>query len=173
MSAFFYQLNYLCGHNLELCLDWPQSPHLRPRAGSLIACLNQVLILLHTGHRKSFNKHQQYTQCMDFWIYERLFPCKVGNFKEDVQNLIISTVSTEFNFPWFSPCCSRPKQTCDVHLNENGLQMHLPWIFLTPPWRTLNGLPSSCKLCKKNCPWRQKNAATRNDSLFALSTEVG
>ncbi len=29
-ECVFYQLNYFCGQVLELCLDWPQTPHLHP-----------------------------------------------------------------------------------------------------------------------------------------------
>jgi len=29
-SMFLHQFNYFCGQVLELCLDWPQTPHLRP-----------------------------------------------------------------------------------------------------------------------------------------------
>jgi hypothetical protein len=44
-SMFFYRFNYLCGQVLELCPDWPQTPHLRPSTYSKWDLSVVVLVL--------------------------------------------------------------------------------------------------------------------------------
>jgi len=50
-SMFLYQFNYLCKQVLELCPNWPQTPHLRPSTYSKwdLSLVVFVLFLEHAG----------------------------------------------------------------------------------------------------------------------------
>jgi hypothetical protein len=50
-SMLLYQFNYLCRQVLELCLDWPQTPHFHPSTYSKwdLSLVVLVLFLEHVG----------------------------------------------------------------------------------------------------------------------------
>ncbi len=123
-SMFLYQFNYFCGQVLELCLDWSETPHLRPSTYSKWDLYLVVLVTLKfnlhiIGRVKKGCEFNQKRCEFKIFLYK-----KTINWCSVLQHLQFEDRGRTLYRTFVGPCPHRDRDYC---IGSNFWKFHIRW----------------------------------------------